>query len=135
MEVLLLRRAFSAAGINVPIEFVRDGQEAVDYLESRTPQVDHPGRPLPTVLLLDLKMPRLNGFDVLRWIRQQPGLRRLLVVIFSSSTESEDINLAYDLGANSYLRKPHHFEELQGLAKTLEDYWLKTNLPPAFATG
>src|ERR1043165_7447002 len=91
--------------------------------------------PLPTMLLLDLKMPRVNGFEVIDWIRRQPGLRRLLVVVFTSSELPEDINHAYELGANSYLVKPTEFSELEKLARTLENYWLRLNYCADCAPG
>jgi len=85
---------------------------------------------MPTLLLLDLKMPRMDGFDVLEWVRSQKSLRRLLVVVFSSSEEIGDINRAYDLGANSYLVKPADFDELLKLAEDLGRYWLVRNIFP-----
>jgi len=86
---------------------------------------------LPDLLLLDLKMPRLNGFDVLNWLRQKPGLRRLLVTILTSSDQPNDINRAYDLGANSYLLKPHGTNELTELVKRVQKYWFESNQLPA----
>src|SRR5712671_6241995 len=78
-------------------------------------------------MLLDLKMPRLNGFDVLSWLRQQPGLKRLLVTILTSSDQPDDINRAYDLGANSYLLKPHNSSHLSELVAQVKHYWLDLN--------
>ena len=83
-------------------------------------------------LLLDLKMPRLNGFEVLHWLKTQPGLKRLLVIVFSSSAETGDINRAYDLGANSYLVKPHATEQLLELVNRVEKYWLEANQNPNY---
>jgi len=77
-------------------------------------------------------MPRLNGFDVLNWLKRQPGLKRLSVVIFSSSEESEDINKSYDLGANSYLVKPHAMEDLAKIVERLEKYWFEVNRHPDY---
>ena len=95
-----------------PVRVVTDGQEAIDYLRGEPPFMDRGTHPMPQLLLLDLKMPRLNGFEVLSWLKTQPGLRRLLAIVFSSSAEAGDINRAYDLGANSYLVKPHATEQL-----------------------
>ena len=78
-DVFLLQRAFSTAGVSASLHFVRDGQEAIDYLGGEASFADRTAYPLPELMLLDLKMPRLNGFDVLEWLRKQPGLRRLLV--------------------------------------------------------
>src|SRR5436190_17116270 len=108
----ILKLAFLSAGVNVPLHFVSDGAEAIEYLKGEQRFANRAEHPLPTLLLLDLKMPRLNGFDVLDWLRLQPGLRRLLVVVFSSSEMLEDINRAYELGANSYLAKPTAFRQL-----------------------
>jgi CheY-like chemotaxis protein len=126
----ILKLAFSSAGVNVPLHFVSDGAEAIEYLKGEQRFANRTEHPLPTLLLLDLKMPRLNGFDVLDWLRLQPGLRRLLVVVFSSSALPEDINRAYELGANSYLAKPAGFRKLEEIARSLESYWSKLNLCP-----
>ncbi len=131
-DTLLMKRAFAKAGVAVPLHFVRDGQEAIDYLQGQQPFEDRAANPLPSLLLLDLKMPRLDGFQVLEWIRRQSGLRRMLVVIFSSSEELQDVNRAYDLGANSYLMKPHSAETLSRLALLLEKYWGETNVCPEY---
>ena len=84
-DVFLLKRAFIKAGINVPMHIVNDGQEAVDYLTGQEPYANRKEYPLPTLLLLDLKMPRLSGFDVIRWVREHKGLRRLPILVLSSS--------------------------------------------------
>ncbi len=130
-DALFLRRAFSKAGVSVTLQFVRDGQEAVDYLRGDAPFADRNAHPLPDLLLLDLKMPRLNGFDVLGWLRQRPILKRLPVIIFSSSGELGDINHAYDLGANSFVVKPHALEELLGLVERFKNYWIEANQNPS----
>ncbi len=130
-DVFLLQRAFAAAQVPASLHFVRDGQEAIDYLEGESEFGDRKTYPLPDLMLLDLKMPRLNGFDVLSWVRQQPGLKRLLVTILTSSDQPQDINRAYDLGANSYLLKPHSSNELSELVKRVEKYWLEANQCPA----
>ncbi len=129
-DVFLLQRAFAAAQVPASLHFVRDGQEAIDYLEGESEFGDRKTYPLPDLMLLDLKMPRLNGFDVLSWVRQQPGLKRL-VTILTSSDQPQDINRAYDLGANSYLLKPHSSNELSELVKRVEKYWLEANQCPA----
>jgi CheY-like chemotaxis protein len=129
-DAFFLQRAFAKAGVTVGLKFVRDGQEAIDYLRGEPPFVDRLSHPMPQLLLLDLKMPRLNGFEVLHWLKTQPGLKRLLVVVFSSSAEEGDVNRAYDLGANSYLVKPHSTEQLMELVDRVEKYWLETNQDP-----
>src|SRR5438093_11629714 len=130
MDAFLLERAFAAAGVSASLRFVRDGQEAIDYLGGVAAFADRQVNPLPDLLLLDLKMPRMNGFDVLAWLRQQPGLKRLLVTVLTSSDQPEDINRAYDLGANSYLLKPHGSQDLAELVLRVQKYWLETNQCP-----
>ena len=131
-DAFFLQRAFAKTGTPVGLKFVRDGQEAIDYLRGESPFGDRAANPMPQLLLLDLKMPRLNGFEVLHWLKTQPGLKRLLVIVFSSSAETGDINRAYDLGANSYLVKPHATEQLLELVNRVEKYWLEDNQNPNF---
>ena len=130
IDAFLLERAFSKAGLKVPLKFVRDGQEAVDYLTAESTTAGASAYSLPVLLLLDLKMPRLDGFDVLRWLRQHPSLKRLCVVVFSSSNEPHDINLAYDLGANSYAVKPTDPGNLDSFVRALGEYWFKRHCYP-----
>lgn len=129
-DVLLTRRAFSKAQIPVPLHVVGDGQGAMDYLGGIGDYADRERFPLPLVLLLDLKLPRRSGFEVLEWLRGQPGLRRIPVVVLTSSDQMDDVNRAFDLGANSYLVKPVRFEGLLDLAKALNLYWLLLNQKP-----
>jgi len=126
-DAYFFERAFKRAGIPVTLHFVRDGQEAVDYLQGEGQFTDRARHPLPQLVLLDLKMPRLDGFDVLEWVRKQPGLSGVLIVIFSSSDEPKDMNRAYGLGANSYLVKPHSMGELTALVGQFKKYWLGAN--------
>ena len=129
-DAFFLKREFGKAGIPISLHFVQDGQEVIDYLEGKGIFADRQTYPMPDLVLLDLKMPRLNGFDVLGWLRKQAGLKRLPVIIFSSSAELTDINRAYDLGANSYLVKPHAVEELSALVNRLKTYWVDSNIMP-----
>ena len=124
-DAYFFERAFKRAGIPVTLHFVRDGQEALDYLQGAGSFADRTCYPVPQLVLLDLQMPRLNGFEVLEWVRKQPDLHGLLIVIFSSSTEPRDINRAYGLGANSYLVKPHSMAELTALVGRFKKYWLE----------
>ena len=126
-DVFLLQRAFAIAQVPATLHVVRDGQEAIDYLEGEDSYADRSTYPLPDLMLLDLKMPRLNGFDVLTWLRKKPGLKRLLVTVLTSSDHPTDINRAYDLGANSYLLKPHASSDLAELIRRVQMYWLESN--------
>jgi len=123
-DVLLVKRAFQKAKIVNPIVVLNDGEQAISYLAGREPYV---GRALPMFVLLDLKLPRKSGHEVLEWLRQQQTLKRLPVIVLTASSESSDINRAYDLGANSYLVKPVTFDALVEMVKTLNLYWLIFN--------
>jgi len=125
-DVFLLQWAFSKTGINANLRFVEDGEAAIRYLESS----DQQKNPTPNLVLLDLKMPRVDGFNVLEWVRLQPGLKRLPVIVLTSSDSLLDINHAYDLGANSYLVKPFYNEHLIKLVEYLQTYWLDINFAP-----
>src|ERR1043166_8865305 len=111
-DVEILKLAFEKAQVNVPLHFVSNGEEVIEYLKGEGRFSNRDEYPLPKVLLLDLKMPVLSGFEVLEWLRLQPSLRRLLVVVFSSSDLPEDVNRAFELGANSYVVKPIDFNKL-----------------------
>jgi CheY-like chemotaxis protein len=135
-DVHILKRAFSLAGVDIPLYFVENGKQAIEYLKGAGIFQDRRQNPLPAMLLLDLKMPLLNGFEVLEWLRGQPGLRRLPVVVFTCSNRPDDVDRAYELGANSYIVKPTDFNALQETARHLQNYWLKLNLRPSCgATG
>jgi CheY-like chemotaxis protein len=129
-DILLIRRAFRKGGIDNPLQVVRDGDEAVAYLKGDGRYFNREEYPLPDLLLLDLKMPRMDGFEVLRWIRQQPGLSALRVVVLTSSEDIRDVNVAYRLGANSFMVKPMDFDNVVELGKVLRDYWLKLDKAP-----
>ena len=129
-DAFFLKRAFAEVGIPTKLQFVRDGQEVLEYLLGQGQFANRLAHPGPDLLLMDLKMPRLDGFEVLDWVRQQPLLKRLPIIIFSSSAQNEDINRAYDLGANSYLVKPHSNEDLHALMEKLKTYWIEANNRP-----
>ena len=132
-DVFFLERAFKQSQIVNPIQRAKDGEEAVAYLRGDAPYNDREQHPLPQLMLLDLKMPRKNGFEVITWIRLQPGLKRLPIVVLTSSKEDPDINRAYELGANTYLVKPVKFEGLVDMMRTLNLYWLMLAEKPTLA--
>ena len=133
-DIELLQLAFSKASPSIPLHFVKDGEEAIQYLNGDEAFSDRTAHPLPAMLLLDLKMPRIDGFQVLGWLRsRQDELRRLPVIVFTSSSEPEDIKRAYDLGANSYLVKPSGTEEMAQRIRCIETFWLCINRFPNFA--
>lgn len=126
----LSMRAFERNGIRNPVVCVRDGQEALDWLFGTG---THAGRPVdqrPAVVLLDLKLPKVSGLDVLRRIREHPVTRLTPVVILTSSTEDRDRLEGYALGANSYIRKPVDFPQFVEAVRQLGLYWLVLNEPP-----
>ena len=130
-DAFFLKRAFLRAGINALMQFVDDGEQALSYLEGITPYTNRQSFPLPNLMFLDLKMPKLDGFAVLRWVRQQPKLCRLPVMIFTSSGEPQDVNLAHELGANAYTVKPSGPEELLDVVLAFERYWLRHHRYPS----
>ena len=134
-DALMVQRAFKKAHLVNPIQVVDDGDKAVAYLGGAGIYADREKYPLPVLLLLDLKLPRRSGLEVLEWLRQQPGLRRLPVVVLTSSKEGTDVNRAYDLGANSYLVKPVDFDPLLEMVRTLGMYWVVMNEKPETDAG
>jgi len=134
-DALLIQRAFRKANLANPVQLVRDGEEAVAYLSGAPPYEDRTRFPLPVFMLLDLKLPRRSGLEVLAWLRQESVVKRLPVVVLTSSRESVDVNRAYDLGVNSYLTKPVGFEALLEMVKNVNLYWLVLNENPELRRG
>ena len=119
-------RGFRRTNLANPVEIARDGQEALDYLFGTESQ---PAKSTPGLVLLDLKLPRVGGLEVLKRIRADEGTRRVPVVVLTSSSEDRDVIDGYDLGANSYVRKPIRFEEFATAVAQLGIYWLMINEP------
>lgn len=128
-EALTLR-ALKRNNILNEVVVARDGAEALDYLFAQGSHSSRESTRLPEVVLLDLKLPKLDGLEVLRQIRENPLTRRLAVVILTSSNEERDIITGYDLGANSYIRKPVDFNQFMEAVRQLGIYWLVLNVPP-----
>lgn len=129
-DILLVQRALKKANSPSNILSVSDGDRALAYLGGAQEYTNRERYPFPQLVLLDLKMPRKSGLEVLAWIRSQPNLKRLLVVVFTSSKHDQDINRAYELGANSYLVKPVGFEELVQTMAQIQNYWGTLNQTP-----
>lgn len=129
-DAFLLERAIRRSSIPNPIALVSDGAAAIDYLAGTGEFVNRERHPLPVLALLDIKMPKRSGLEVLEWVRAQPGLGRLPVVMLTSSRQSADVRRAYDLGANSYLVKPGTPDGLLALVRDLGMYWLVHNETP-----
>lgn len=132
-EIYLTQRAFQKANINVSLQIIDDGDSAIAYLSGAGEYADRQRFPIPKLILLDLKLPCRSGHEILAWLRQHPYLNLLPVVIFTSSREPADVNLAYELGANSYLVKPNGLKALKRVVETLSLYWLVDNEPPVRA--
>ncbi|MBU1979206.1 MAG: response regulator, partial [Gammaproteobacteria bacterium] len=126
-DVLLFRRAYRKCKLTNPLQIVGDGEAAQDYLAGSGKYADREAYPLPALVLLDFKLPRKSGLEVLAWMRSQTGLKRMPVVALTSSRERSDVNRAYDLGINSYLVKPVAFDNLMQLVKALGLYWMILN--------
>jgi CheY-like chemotaxis protein len=126
-DVLLLQHVLAKAGVTNPFRTVKDGKAAKEYLAGDGPFADRRLHPLPGLVLLDLNLPYWSGFEVLEWMRQQPQVRRVPVVVLTSSSRPDDIARAYDAGANGYLVKPSALAELTRLTLALRDFWLLHN--------
>jgi CheY-like chemotaxis protein len=126
----MVQRALAKSGLAVAVHAVRDGVEAVEYLSGTGSYAGRAAEETPTLVLLDLKMPRMGGFDVLERMRNDPRTRTVPVVIFSSSREEQDLDRGYALGANSYVQKPVDFQEFNRTVQQICAYWLSINLPP-----
>jgi CheY-like chemotaxis protein len=129
-DVTMFRRAFRRAGFQNPIQVVSHGEDAVAYLKGEGRFANRSEYPLPALLLLDLKMPRKNGFEVLQWLREEISLRSLIVVVLTTSDAVQDINRAYRLGANSFLTKPLSTGEFDQMLDAMHRYWMLFNRPP-----
>jgi CheY-like chemotaxis protein len=130
-DVFLIRRTLQTANIVNPLRVVHDGEQVLAYLKGKPPYDDREAFPLPELLLLDLKMPRVDGFEVLGWLRQQPEWRKLPVAVLTSSTDVRDANTAFALGANSFLIKPIDFMRFAEFAQAMTGSWLWVSQVPA----
>ena len=126
-DVKLIQMALAKAGVFNPLLFVPDGEQALAYLDGIGKYCDRKLYPLPDILLLDLKMPKVDGFEVLQEIKKRPQLQFIRILVLTSSQEMADVNRAYALGANSFLVKPLEFENYTALMRTLSSFWLHAN--------
>lgn len=124
-DIFLVKRAFKMARLQNPLQVVTDGQEAIHYLRGEGEYADRGQYPLPRLIVMDIKMPRKTGFEVLEWVKRgsYPPLRRIPVIIVSSSDNPADINRAYELGANAYMVKPVNFRAVEHLFESITRYW------------
>lgn len=134
-DLFAVQRALKKARIENPVHVVSDGQAAIDYLAGNGQYADRVAHPLPVLMLVDIKLPRVDGFEVLAWVRAQPQLSDLVVVMLTSSDEDRDHRRAYALGARSYLVKPPTADALLQLAASLASLWGRSPDQPGVILG
>jgi CheY-like chemotaxis protein len=130
-SAFFFQHVMTKLGMTEVLQVAQDGREAIDYLQGRARFNDRTQFPLPDLIILDLKMPRVTGFEVIAWIRDQPELRKLIVIMMSASSSEEDISRAYELGANAYIVKPSGLDQLTDVLSSIQQFWLKHNRAPA----
>jgi DNA-binding response OmpR family regulator len=130
-DVMFMTMALEKADIANFLQVAEDGEQAIEYLSGKGEFSDRARHPLPALVLLDLKLPRVMGMDVLKWIRDQPELDLMVVIVLASSQQRSDIQMACSLGANSYLVKPTNPLDLNELMELVKRYWLRLNQPTA----
>lgn len=135
LDIELTLDAFKEARLGNSVHVAKNGGEALDYLFGHEQYGDREQYPLPDVILLDLKMPGIDGFEVLRRVKAEPAVKRIPVIILTSSREEGDLALSYDCGANSYLVKPVSFEGFLKVVQQVQDYWLVLNVGPPKEQG
>jgi CheY-like chemotaxis protein len=128
-DALIFARALKTSGVSNSLKIATDGREAIEYL-TRAMNGGNSDYPFPGLVLLDLKLPHVLGLDVLKWIRSQPALQTIIVIVLTSSRQESDLERAYRLGANSYLVKPSTLDELVKMVRSLGDYWFGHNETP-----
>jgi CheY-like chemotaxis protein len=129
-DVIFLKRAFARCQVANPVASVSDGQQALDYLCGRPPYDNRQAYPFPKVIVSDLKMPKVTGLELLRWLHDNPKYRVVPTVILTSSTEPRDVEQAFALGANAYMVKPVQFEDLERIVRAVVEYW-RLSLAPS----
>src|SRR2546422_248808 len=128
-DILVMTMALEKAGLTCPVCTARDGREAQDYLSGAGKFADRQAYPLPYLILLDLKLPRVMGLEVLKWLRERPEFDSTIVLVLTSSPMPDDIQCAYHLRANAYLVKPCGLEKLHVMAQAIKDFWFIQNRP------
>ena len=134
-DIFVLKRTLRKAGVINPLHIATDGRQALDYLSAAMDPARRDQHPVPFLVLLDLKLPYRDGFEVLTWIRNQPALSEVVVVMLTGSDENRDHQRAYALGARSYLVKPASADDIKQLIESLQSYWRKPGIAPAGGLG
>lgn len=133
-DALLLERALQRVGLQNPVQVVTDGEELLDYLRGEGRYADRDVYPLPRMLFTDLKMPRVDGFEVLAWIQEHPECAVVPTIVFSNSSNPQDIQRAYELGAHAYLVKPSEVSRLEEMLRVTYEFWATCAKPPLAKT-
>jgi two-component system response regulator len=129
-DIELTKRAFQKSGIRFPLLVLENGQSAVDFLEGKGEFEGRAPEQLPLMVLLDINLPKLNGIEVLKKIKENSRTKSTVVIMLTTSGEEQDVNEAYLAGANSYIKKPVDFQKFSEVINQISTYWLKTNEPP-----
>ena len=132
-DIFFVKRAFTEINVHCTFQMLKNGQEVIDYLSGHGEYANREKHPLPIMILMDLKMPIMDGFEVLTWLRSRPGLKVIPAVVFSSSDLPTDITRAYELGANSFMTKSVTYDGLLLKLQTLSRYWLEHCKHPQIA--
>lgn len=132
-EVILLQKAFKRAALDISVQFVVNGEEAIDYLSGSDKYRDRYSFPEPDLVIMDLKMPRKGGFEVLEWFRNLQEGALIPIVVLTASSRDADVQRAYTLGANSYFIKPSNFDEFRDMIQVIYNYWSHARRPKALA--
>jgi CheY-like chemotaxis protein len=133
-DVLLIERAFQKADLRHPLRSVTDGRKAIEYLDGVNDYSDRDAFPFPGLVILDLKMPVVGGFDVIRWMRSHAQAKLVPIIVLASSSLPADVNRAYELGANAFMVKPADHRALEQLLRTMGEFWLANEGPhPSWA--
>ena len=122
-DAFFVKRAFASAGLNHPLFSVEDGAQAIDYLCGKGEYADRSVFPVPRLVIADLKMPRVTGFDLIQWMREDRYAKLIPVIVMSSSALPQDVNRAYELGANAYMVKPASYVALERLIRSIAQFW------------
>lgn len=128
-DVFLLKRALKRNGADANVFFVGDGQEAIDYLRGEPPYDDRVLYPFPSVVYTDLKMPRVGGLEVVKWLKEHPDCGIIPIIVLTASQQDEDIQHAYQLGANAYLVKPTTLDQLTEMIRVTVVFWKMCEKP------
>lgn len=128
-DAYFLKRGLRKIGLHNPVHILTDGGEVMDYLKAEGKFEDRAQYPFPSVIFTDVKMPRVNGFELLAWLQEHPDCKVIPTMVFSSSGQAEDVERAYQLGANAYFIKPSSMEELEDLLRHAYEFWARCAKP------